>query len=69
MIFLAIVVILGLATRQPRRYWGYAAAAIAPTHRSRAQSHLNDSPRDFLPRVRPSHGQPAAPGERGEGLH
>ncbi len=29
MIFIAIVIILGLATRQPRRYWAYAAAAVA----------------------------------------
>lgn len=29
MIFIAIVVILGLVTRQPRRYWSYAGAAVA----------------------------------------
>jgi len=28
-IFVAIVVILGFATRQPLRYWRYAAAAVA----------------------------------------
>ncbi len=28
MIFIVIVVILGLVTRQPRRYWAYAAAAV-----------------------------------------
>jgi hypothetical protein len=27
-IFIAIVVILGLVTRQPRRYWAYAGAAV-----------------------------------------